>query len=98
MIEYLRIKTKKRSDKMAKKQKWTVTSDTETHTVEYTPRTLFSRAKIKIDENTYPLYSARLFGESQEAFKLGDEMAVISVAKNRRASLTVSGEIIPSDE
>ena len=37
---------------MAKKQKWTVTSDTGTHTVEYTPRTLFSRAKIKIDENT----------------------------------------------
>lgn len=83
---------------MGKKQRWTVTAESCTHTVEYTPRTLFSRARIKIDENTYPLYSAKLFGESQEAFKLGDEMAVISVTKSRKATLTVSGEVIQSDK
>ena len=79
---------------MAKKQKWTIESEDGIHTVEYTPRSLFKKSKIKIDENTYPLYSAKLFGTSEEAFKLGSEMAIISIAKNKRASLTVSGEEI----
>ena len=83
---------------MARKQKWTINAQDCIHTVEYTPRTLFSKAKIKIDENIYPLYSARLFGSSQEAFKLGDEMAVISILRNKKATLTVSGEIIPSEK
>lgn len=79
---------------MAKKQKWTIESEDGIHMVEYTPRSLFKKSKIKIDENTYPLYSAKLFGTSEEAFKLGSEMAIISIAKNKRASLTVSGEEI----
>ncbi len=79
---------------MAKKQKWTINSEDGVHTVEYTPRGIFKKAKIKIDENTYPLYSAKLFGASEEAFKLGSEMAIISITKNKRAKLTVSGEEI----
>lgn len=79
---------------MAKSQKWTVESGNTVHTVEYTRRTLFRTAKIRIDENTYPLYSAKLFGTSQDAFKLGDEMAIISISRNKRATLTVSGEVI----
>lgn len=79
---------------MAKKQIWTTEIDGTLHTVEYTKRTLFSKAKIKIDENTYPLYSAKLFGESQDAFRLGNEMAMISIAKNKKATLTVAGEVI----
>lgn len=81
---------------MSKKQKWTTEINGELHTVIYTPRTLFSRAKIKIDDKTYPLYSAKLFGASQEAFRLGGEMAAISIAKNKKATITVDGEIIPS--
>ncbi len=79
---------------MARKQKWSIEIGGETHTVEYTQRTLFSRAKIRIDENTYPLYSAKLFGKSQEAFRLGGEMAVISIESNKKARLTVDGEEI----
>lgn len=82
---------------MAKKQRWSTEIGGTVHTVEYTPRTLFSGAKIKIDENTYPLYSAKLFGASQDAFKLGDEMAVISISKNKKATLTVSGEQISQE-
>ena len=79
---------------MAKKQKWSTEIGGEVHTVEYTPRTLFSKAKIKIDENTYPLYSAKLFGKSQDAFRLGGEMAIISIGKGKKAKLIVDGEEI----
>ena len=79
---------------MAKKQKWTTEVNGEIHTVEYKARTLFSRAKIKIDDATYPLYSAKLFGASQEAFRLGGERAIISIAKNKKATLTIDGEQI----
>ena len=50
--------------------------------------------EIKIDENTYPLYSAKLFGESQDAFRLGGEMAIISIGKGKKAKLIVDGEEI----
>jgi hypothetical protein len=93
MIKYYR-KNLKKEIPMAKKQIWSMDIDGTTHTVEYTKRTLFKKAKIKIDENTYPLYSAKLFGTSEEAFRLGSEMAIISIAKNKKATLTVSGDII----
>ena len=79
---------------MAKKQIWSIDIDGTTHTVEYTKRTLFKKAQIKIDEHTYPLYSAKLCGTSEEAFRLGGEMAMISIAKNKKASITVAGEVI----
>ena len=79
---------------MAKRQKWSVELSGEMHSVEYTPRTLFSKAKIKINDKTYPLHSAKLFGASQELFMLGSERAVISIADNKKASLTVDNELI----
>lgn len=79
---------------MAKKQIWSIDIDGTTHTVEYTKRTLFKKAQIKIDEHTYPLYSAKLCGTSEEAFRLGGEMAMISIAKNKKATITVAGEVI----
>ena len=79
---------------MAKTQIWSIDIDGTTHTVEYTKRTLFKKAQIKIDEHTYPLYSAKLCGTSEEAFRLGGEMAMISIAKNKKATITVAGEVI----
>ena len=79
---------------MAKKQIWSIDIDGTTHTVEYTKRTIFKKAQIKIDEHTYPLYSAKLCGTSEEAFRLGGEMAMISIAKNKKATITVAGEVI----
>lgn len=79
---------------MAKIQKWSVELYGEVHNVEYTPRKLFSKAKIKIDDKTYPIHSAKLFGASQEVFRLGGERAVISIEKNKKATLSVDNEII----
>ena len=79
---------------MTKYQKWTVELYGEVHNVEYTPRTLFSKAKIKIDGTTYPIHSAKLFGECQELFRLGGERAVISIDKKKKAKLTVDNEVI----
>ncbi len=79
---------------MAKVQKWSVEIGEELHTVEYTPRSLFDKATIKIDGKEYPLLSAKLFGESQEMFRLGGERAVISISSNKTATLTVDGEQI----
>ena len=80
---------------MAKIQKWSTELYGEMHSVEYTPRTLFKKAKIKIDGNVYPLHSAKIFGASQDMFRLGGERAVISIASNKKATLTVDGELIP---
>ncbi len=79
---------------MAGKQKWSVELEGAVHTIEYTPKSLFGGAKIKIDESVYPLYSAKLFGASEEAFMVGGEMASISIAKNKRATVKVAGDII----
>ena len=79
---------------MARIQKWSTQINDEMHTVEYTPRSLFSKAKIKIDGKEYPLHSAKLFGESQEMFRLGGERAVIAIGKNKVATITVDGELI----
>lgn len=79
---------------MAKVQKWSVEISREVNSVEYTPRKLFSKAKIKINGKTYPLHSAKLFGSSQEIFLLGGERAVISIAKNKKASILIDGELI----
>ena len=79
---------------MAKVQKWSVMIDDETHKVEYTPRTLLKGAKIKINEKEYPLHSAKLFGESQDMFRLGSERAIISINKKKVATITVDGEIL----
>ena len=79
---------------MAKIQKWSVIIEDEVHTVEYTPRTLFCKAKIKIDSKEYPLHSAKLFGESQDMFRLGNERAVISIDKKKKATITLEGELI----
>lgn len=79
---------------MARIQKWSTQINDEMHTVEYTPRSLFSKAKIKIDGKEYPLHSAKLFGESQEMFRLGGERAVIAIDKNKVATITVDGELI----
>lgn len=79
---------------MAKIQKWSIELYGEVHNVEYTPRKLFSKAKIKIDDKTYPIHSAKLFGASQEVFRLGGERAVISIEKNKKATLSVDNETI----
>ena len=79
---------------MAKIQKWSIELSGEMHSVEYTPRQLFSKAKIKINDKTYPLHSAKLFGASQEVFMLGSERAIISIAKNKKATLSVDNELI----
>jgi hypothetical protein len=79
---------------MARIQKWSIELSGEMHSVEYTPCKLFAKAKIKIDGTTYPLNSAKMFGESQELFRLGGERAVISIDKSKKATLTVDGETI----
>jgi hypothetical protein len=79
---------------MARIQKWSVIFDCEVHSVEYTPRTLFSKAKINIDGKEYPLHSAKLFSASQDMFRLGGERAVISIGKDKIATITVDGEEI----
>ena len=79
---------------MAKIQKWSIELYGEVHNVEYTPRTLFSKAKIKIDDKSYPIHSAKLFGASQEVFRLGGERAVISIEKNKKATISVDNELI----
>ena len=80
---------------MAKIKKWSIELNGETHSVIYMSRTLFSKAKIKINDRVYPIPSAKHFGESQEVFMLGSERAIISIAKNKDATLTVDGELIP---
>ena len=57
-------------------------------------RSLFSKAKINIDGKEYPLHSAKLFGASQDMFRLGGERAVISIGKDKIATITVDGETI----
>ena len=79
---------------MSKFQKWTIELYGEVHNVEYSPRTLFSKAKIKIDGKTYPIHSAKLFGASQEVFRLGGERAVISIDGSKKATISVDSEII----
>ncbi len=79
---------------MVKIQKWSVEIGEETHTVEYKPRSLFASAKITIDGKEYSLHSAKLFGASQEMFRLGGERAVISIDNNKKATITVDGELI----
>lgn len=79
---------------MAKTQKWSTEINGELHTVEYTPKTLFSKAKITIDDKTYPLLSAKLFGISQEVFLLGGERAIISIGDDKKATITVDNEPI----
>jgi len=79
---------------MAKIQRWSVEINNEMHTVQYTPRSLFAKARIKIDGKEYPLHSAKLFGESQEMFRLGGERAVISINKSKVATVSVDGETI----
>ncbi len=79
---------------MPRIQKWSIVIENEVHNVEYTPRTLFSSAKIKIDGKSYPLHSAKLFGASQEMFRLGGERAVISIGRGKVATLNVDGEEI----
>lgn len=79
---------------MAKIQKWSIIIENEVHSVEYTPRSLFSKAKIKINGKEYPLHSAKLFGASQDMFRLGGERAIISISKNKVATITIDGELI----
>jgi hypothetical protein len=79
---------------MAKSQKWSIELSGEMHSVEYTPKTLLSKAKIRINGKMYPIHSAKLFGASQEVFMLGSERAIISIAKNKKATLSVDSELI----
>lgn len=79
---------------MAKIQKWSIEIGGEMHSIEYAPRKIFSKAKIKIDGKIYPIHSAKLFGKGQEAFILGGERAVISIGKHKRATVMVDNEII----
>ena len=79
---------------MAKIQRWSIESNGQMHTVQYTPRTLFSKAKIQINDKTYPIHAAKLFGASQEVFILGGERAVISIDKSKKATISVDSEII----
>lgn len=79
---------------MTKIQKWSIELGDETHSVMYVPRTLFSKAKIKINDRVYPIHSAKLFGASQEVFMLGRERAIISIADDKKATLTIDNEVI----
>ncbi len=79
---------------MVKIQKWSIELAGEIHTIVYVSRTLLSKAKIKIDDRVYPIHSAKLFGESQEVFMLGSERAIISIDKNKVATITVDNEVI----
>ena len=40
------------------------------------------------------VYAAKLFGASQEVFMLGSERAIISIANNKKATLSVDNELI----
>lgn len=79
---------------MAKNQKWEVDIYGENHTVEYVPRTLFSKAQIIINGKEYPLLSAKLFGGSSEVFRLGGERAIITIDADKKATLTLDGEVL----
>lgn len=79
---------------MAKKQKWSIELSGEMHSIEYKPRTLFSKAKIKINGKEYPIHAAKLFGASQDVFMLGGERAVISISKSKVATIFVDNESI----
>ena len=77
---------------MAKLQKWSVDIEGEVHTVAYKKRSLFGKAKITIDEFTFPLVSVKLFSSHREVFRLGDKQAILEVAKNGRASIILDGD------
>jgi hypothetical protein len=79
---------------MAKIQKWSITIEDETHFVEYTPCSLFSKASIKINGKDYPLLNAKPFAASNEVFRLGSDRAIISIDARQKATLTVEGEEI----
>ena len=79
---------------MAKKQKWIVEIGNETRTIEYRAKTIFGGAKITVDGATYPIYSAKLFGESREPFMVGGEMGAIEIAHGGKATVYLSGEKI----
>ncbi len=73
---------------MAKIQKWTAVLEGETHTVEYQPKGLFGKSKITIDGTTFPLLS------KNEAFRLGESRAIITVGKGKKATVTLDGEVL----
>lgn len=77
---------------MAKLQKWSVDIEGEVHTVAYRKRSLFRKAKITIDEFTFPLVSVKLFSSHREVFRLGDKQAILEVAKNGKASIILDSD------
>ena len=79
---------------MAKLQKWTTQIDGEVHTVAYKRPSIFGKAKITIDEFTFPLVSVKLFSAHREVFRLGDRQAILDIAKSGKAKILVDSEAL----
>lgn len=79
---------------MAQLQKWTAEIEGEVHTVAYQRPSIFGKAKITIDEFTFPLVSVKLFSEHREVFRLGDRQAILEVAKSGKAKIILDGEAL----
>ena len=79
---------------MAKLQKWTTEIEGEAHSVAYKRPSLFSKAKITIDEFTFPLVSVKLFSAHREVFRLGDRQAILDIAKSGKAKIILDGEAL----
>lgn len=67
------------------KKQWTINSGDSVHTVTYR-RNLFGVAKIKIDEDEFPLGCVCLFKERREIFRVGDSQCILAL-KGRRAEV-----------
>ena len=77
---------------MAKLQKWTTEIDGETHSVAFKRPCLFCKARITIDEFTFPLETVKPFSSHREIFRLGDRQAILEVTKSGKAKIILDGE------
>ena len=68
---------------MAKKQYFLIGPDGEEHLVVYTRAVLSKAVRIEIDGEAFELPR----GAREEPFRLGDEQAILSIAKNGKASI-----------
>ena len=68
---------------MAKKQCFLIESDGEQHRVIYTRAAFSNKIVVEIDGEQFTLPR----GAREESFRLGDEQAILSIAKNGKASV-----------
>ena len=83
---------------MAKKLTWSAEMEGVKHTVYLTYSTLSGKAVITIDGDTFDISTKpfRLRGTNQ-AFKLGDEMAMLEFPKAGNARILLHGEELKSE-